>query len=142
VQLAGVKLNGDETVNLPLESWPGEQERALVTGLLAALAGRPVALTDGLANTLWFSPEAESLFGERAEAIVNRVAFSLLGFGKNDRLPPGLKEALLGEGPAWRGIVKPEGRGEQTFLEASCIQQNGRLLCGVLRFGNGSSDLP
>lgn len=96
----------------------------------------PVVLTDKLTNSLWFSDPAEELFGERAEALVNRVAFSLLGFEDREKQPTRLVDALLGEADPWRGVVHLQvpGGTRLTFVEASAISRDGTFIAGILRF--------
>lgn len=96
---------------------------------------QPLMLTDELANSTYLSEGAELLLGDRAGALVNRLSFSLLGFGSRGVVPPAIQKALLGEGPAWRGAVDlaeaPPSRWH--VAEISAIRREGRFLCGVVR---------
>lgn len=99
-------------------------------------ASVPLVLTDALTNSVWFNDEAERLFRDRAEAIVNRAAWSLLGFGFAAAAPDRLTAALLGQSGPWKGMVRPSGdpAARPEFCEASSLCRDGRLVCGILRF--------
>lgn len=119
-------------MRFPAELWDIESDRQVVEEFLEAFATFPIVLTDRLANTVYFNARAEVLFGERAEEIVNRLSFSLLGYGRKDQAPGGLTEALLGDAGPWRGIA--EVAEVRLFIEASAMRRDGRFLCGVIRF--------
>ncbi|MEO8377899.1 MAG: hypothetical protein ABI579_09540 [Candidatus Sumerlaeota bacterium] len=124
-------------MRFPGELWETETDRQVILQFVDAFAGHPLVLTDKLANTIFFNAEAEALYADRGEAIVNRLSFSLLGYGgKKDKVPSGLTPALLGEGVPWRGIVNlsESETPKLHFVEASAIRAPGRLLCGVIRF--------
>ncbi|MCC6545963.1 hypothetical protein IT570_02255 [Candidatus Sumerlaeota bacterium] len=123
-------------MRFPVELWETDLECQIIRQFLDAFAGHPVMLTDKLANTVFFTPEAEELLADRGEAIVNRLSFSLMGFGSKDRVPPGLTAALLGESVPWRGVVNlsSDDSPRLRFAEASAIRSPGRFLCGVVRF--------
>ena len=125
-------------VHFPDELWQDDDERRLARQLAEAFDEFPIILTDRLANSVYLSPPAEAIFGDRAEALVNRLALSLLGYGHKERVPPGLLEALLGEGKPWRGVVAIKGSSELPrlhFVEASAVVCDGRLVTGLLRIG-------
>jgi PAS domain-containing protein len=110
----------------------------MVRALVEAFPDHAIMLTDGLINSVYLSPAVESILGERADALVNRLGFSLLGFGERDRLAPGLLEALSGSGEPWEGIVQLQSAaGPRTaFVQASAIRSRaGSLLAGVVRIG-------
>ncbi|MCC5876792.1 MAG: hypothetical protein JJU11_11285 [Candidatus Sumerlaeia bacterium] len=123
-------------MRFPDDIWPDPTDRQLVDDLVSMFVDTPIILTDKLTNSLWFSDPAEELFGERAEAIVNRVAYSLLGFEDREKQPVRLVSALLGEDDPWRGVVHlPVAEGTRlAFVEASAICRDGVFVCGVLRF--------
>lgn len=123
-------------MRFPAELWNSEQDRQLVRQFLDAFEDHPIVLTDQLANTIYFNNTAEALFGDRAEAVVNRVSFSLLGYGAKENIPEAFIKALLGDAPPWRGVVDlaPEGNPPRHyFVEASAIRRAGKLVCGILR---------
>jgi hypothetical protein len=123
-------------LRFPAELWENEQEREMAHALAQAFSQQPLILTDRLANTVYFTPSAEALFHDRGEAIVNRLLFSLLGYGERTCIPTGLKEALLGEARPWRGVVHL-GTGTDDphtrVAEASAVMNGERFVCGVLR---------
>jgi hypothetical protein len=123
-------------VRIPDELWSDARDRELVGQTTELFAAVPLVLTDRLSNSVWFNAPAEALFRDRAEAIVNRAAWSLLGFGFAAAAPDRLMAALLGEGPPWKGMVRPEGNpaARPEFCEASALVREGRLVCGILRF--------
>lgn len=121
-------------MNFPAELWSDEQDRRVVLQAVELLVAIPLVLTDKLTNSVYFNAPAEELFCDSGEAIVNRAAFSLLGFGSHEKMPPGLPKALLGECDPWRGIVHPDGGSGPIFCEASTARRQGRFLCGILRF--------
>lgn len=109
------------------------EERPLVTGVLDLFRQRPLVLTDRLTNSIYLNPPAEELFGLDGESIVNRAAYSLLGFGESDKLPLPVADALLGDTDAWRSLVTPPG-GHPVFCEASCVRIGDAFVAGLLRF--------
>lgn len=123
-------------MRLPVELWPDPRDRQLVEDLVAGFSHLPVVLTDRLTNSIWLSGPAEELLGERAEALVNRVSYSLLGFGEREKQPQGVVDALLGTDRPWKGALHlPSGDGSRlSFVEASAIVREGQFVCGVLRF--------
>lgn len=125
-------------MRFPDELWDNPSERAIIQQFVDAFAAYPLVLTDKLANTIYFNQSAESLFQDHAEAIVNRLSFSLLGFGRKETVPPGLISALLGEGAPWRGVVNiaDADSPRHLFIEASAIRTREKLLCGVVRFNS------
>lgn len=129
-------IGPNSTVRFPEEIWPDPNDRQLVQDLIAVFSSTPLVITDKLTNSLWLSDSAESLLGERAEALVNRVSYSLLGFEDREKQPARLVDALLGEGDPWRGVVHlPTATGTRlVFVEASAVSREGRFVCGVLRF--------
>ncbi len=123
-------------VDFPKSLWQDPNDLTLVEQMTEFLADVPMILTDRLANSVFFNPAAERLFDQDGEAIVNRAAFSLLGFGTTGKTPPGLTEALLGKKAPWRGAVQIESTDKQppVFCEASAIMRDNCFICGVLRF--------
>ncbi|MBI1291620.1 hypothetical protein GC173_10310 [bacterium] len=125
-------------MRFPDELWPDPAERELVSGLLQAFPEQALILTDRLVNSVYLSDAAERAFGERAEALVNRLGLSLLGFGEKDRIPAGLVEALDGSSSGWEGIVQLQAVGGPlaAFVQASAIRsRSGSLIAGVIRIG-------
>lgn len=125
-------------MRFPEELWPDSSECLAVRALVDGFPDAALILSDKLANTLYFSPAAEALFGDRAEAIVNRLTLSLLGFGERDRVPQSLLAALLGESGPWEGIVHLQTAAgpRQAFASISAIRRrDGSLLAGVVRIG-------
>ncbi len=122
-------------MELPLEIWESDEDRQLVSAAVETFGAVPLILTDKLTNSVFLNAPAEVAFEERAEALVNRVAYSLLGFGKREHAPAGLAVALLGEAGPWRGVVEvPTPTGwSRRVAEASAIVQGERFICGLVR---------
>ena len=122
-------------MEFPAELWTDEQDRQYAEDLVRAFEGSPLILTDRLANSNYLTPQAAHLLGDSEEALVNRLSFSLLGFGKHQKVPTALVKALEGEGPSWRGVVDlgEMGSARWHFCEASAVVRDGRLVCGVIR---------
>lgn len=123
-------------MDFPGELWDHEDERALARQLSELFVDVPLVLTDRLTNSIYLNAAAEEMLGQRAEAVVNRAAYSLLGFGVAESAPPALTEALLGRADSWRSVVRlfaddPMG---QAVCEASAVSRGGDFVCGVLRF--------
>lgn len=124
-------------MRFPSELWEDARDAALALATAEGLAAMPLVLTDRLTNAVFFNEEAEAVFGDRAEALVNRTTLSLLGFSKIEGMPAPLVDALLAKGEPWRGVAvldvspKPEAR----FVEASAVHRGDRLVCGLLRIG-------
>lgn len=124
-------------MRFPAELWPDPRDRQLAEELGEAFSHLPIVLTDNLTNSVWLTGRAEELLGERAEALVNRVSYSLLGFGEREKQPQGVVDALLGKGGPWKGVVhlpRADGPSRLVFVEASAVVREGRFVCGVLRF--------
>jgi hypothetical protein len=125
-------------LRFPAELWPDPVDSQRILALADAFADHPLLLTDKLANTVYMTNPVETLFGDRNEALINRLALSLLGFGERDRVAPGLVEALTGEAGPWRGIVQAQTAAGPLpiFAEVSAAKRpDGRLLCGIIRLG-------
>jgi len=125
-------------MDLPISLWNDETERDLVAQTVDLFHDSPLILTDRLTNSVFVNEQAAALLGDRGEALVNRTAYSLMGFGMADQLPQPLEQALMGDGPPWRGIVRlsdvESGKAvSHAFCEASAIHRNGSLVCGILR---------
>ncbi len=125
-------------MELPHQLWKEDEDRALVFQTVELFHDAALILTDGLANSVFVNEEAAGLFRERGEALVNRAAYSLLGFGTSEKLPAPLESALLAQGPPWRGIVRlgtveHPGNPTTALCEASAINRRGTLVCGILR---------
>lgn len=121
-------------MEFPHHLWEETEDRVLAEALVPMFESYALVLTDRLANTVYLNPRAEALFGDRAGALVNRLSFSLLGYGERDAVPEALTNALLGEGAPWRGVALIHGAdGPPHFVEASAVRRGGRLVCGVLR---------
>lgn len=121
-------------LQFPAELFVDERQRQAVLDFVEAFAHRPLLLTDRLCNSIYINPAAEDLFAARAEEIVNRLAFSLMGYSHLVRTPPRMTEALLAQGDPWRGVV-PLEQGPPIgwhFAEVSCISMDGTLVCGVV----------
>ena len=125
-------------MRIPDELWPDVRDRELVGQTVDLFASVPLVLTDQLSNSVWFNGAAESLFGDRAEAIVNRAAWSLLGFGFAAAAPDRLMDALLGGGGPWKGMVRPEGNpaARPEFCEASALVRDGRIFQSACRIAD------
>jgi hypothetical protein len=125
-------------MELPQQLWQEDEDCALVLQTVELFHNAALILTDGLTNSVFVSKAAEGLFGERGEALVNRAAYSLLGFGTSEKLPAPMESALLAQGPPWRGIVRlgmvenPDNPAT-AFCEASAIIRRDKLVCGILR---------
>lgn len=118
-------------MELPGELWEDPRDRQLAADTVATFGAEAMILTDALGNSIHLTDEACRLFGDRADALVNRQAFSLLGFGEAARMPKALGAALLG-GETWRGTA-PIAGGKRAAVEASAAKRDGRLLFGILR---------
>ncbi|MDX2177225.1 MAG: hypothetical protein SF028_12230 [Candidatus Sumerlaeia bacterium] len=118
-------------MEFPAHLWDDPADRELARGAADLFADAPLVLTDRLANSVFLSPAAERLLGDRAPALVNRACYSLLGFDSGERPPDALATALLGEREPWKAMVLLAGRG--CHVEASAIRRGARLVCGVLR---------
>lgn len=124
-------------MRFPEELWQDPTERRLLADLLALFPSDPVVLTDRLTNSVYFSPAAEALFAAEGDAITNRVAASLLGFGARESAPKALDAALLGESAPWRAAVEPFGEGPvgtRVVCEASAVRGPRGFVAGLLRF--------
>lgn len=127
------------TLELPVSLWKIEDYER-VKDLAALFSDQPLILTDNLANAVYLNERAEDLFQERAEALVNRLSFSLLGFNDARPVSEGLKKTLLGKAPPWRGIVHfPEPVKSIRIVDASAIVRPSRLIAGVIRISNKSA---
>ncbi len=123
----------------PADLWNDPADREIVGRTVDLFESTPLLLTDRLTNSVFFNDPAEALYGEAAEAIVNRAAWSLLGFDFSSAAPTALEAALLGSGDPWKGIVRlPDGA--PRFCEASAVVRDGRLVCGMIRFAAPESD--
>lgn len=125
-------------MRFPDELWPELPQGAMVRAFVEAFSESPIILTDRLLNSVYFTEPAERLFAERAEAIVNRLALSLLGFGEKDRIVPGLVEALSGTADPWEGIVNLQAAEGplSVYIQASSIRErDGQLIAGIIRIG-------
>lgn len=120
-------------MDFPGQLWTDERDRQAVRDVVELFVAEPIILTDHLTNSVYFSAPAEALFGDRAEAIVNRTAASLLGFGRTGPVPPALTAALLGEALPWKALVRLDG-GQDVACEASALHRDQHLVCGLLRF--------
>ena len=126
-------------MDLPFNLWSDDADRELVSQTVELFSDTPLVLTDRLTNSVFVNGPAAVLLGDRGEALVNRAAYSLLGFGAADKLPEPIEKALLGDGPPWRGLVRPAVEGipaesvNPLFCEASAINRHGVLVCGILR---------
>lgn len=122
-------------MRFPTELWNDPADCALAKQLADAFAAVPLMLTDKLTNTIFVNEAAEALYGERAEAIINRVAASLLGFGEKANHPDRLVAALLGEAAPWKGAVRVDAvpAPRLVYVEASAVRRGDRLVCGVVR---------
>jgi len=122
----------------PREVWKSDEDITLVEQMLDLFAEESVIVTDELSNTVYFSPVAEKVFQDRGEAIVNRAAYSLLGFDRFENQPKPLVGALLGKGEPWRGAVILPGQTNAVFCEASAIKRGDEFVCGIIRLGTPS----
>ncbi len=123
-------------MNLPKELWPDSHNLMMIEDLIMMFDDKPLILTDELANSVYLNEHAEILLGDRAEALVNRLSFSLLGFGKAARVPESLANALAGEAAPWRGVVNLSAdptKSKYHFAEISAIKSPEKTLCGVIR---------
>jgi hypothetical protein len=123
-------------VNLPLELWNEEEDRRMVESAAALFDHDPVIFTDQLTNSVWLNPPAEELLNDDAEALVNRTASSLLGFGNGDKAPAPLEAALLGRSDPWKAVVnlpREEAPPAPAYCEASAVLRGERLVCGIVR---------
>lgn len=107
----------------------------MIEQVLDLFGGDPVLLTDELTNSVFFNEKAEKLYHESGDAIVNRAAYSLLGFESFEGVPQSLVDALMGKRDAWRGFVKVPGQKcTVCFCEASALVREEELICGLIRF--------
>ncbi len=122
-------------MQLPAELWESEQDRHLVQGAVKAFDTTPLIVTDKLTNSVFLNARAEELFGERAEALVNRVTYSLLGFGTRENAPKDLPAALLGQTQPWHGVVEINTTNgvRRHAAEASAVLRDGHFVCGLIR---------
>lgn len=122
-------------MDFPNELWDDDRDRALARQLADLFVEAPLVLTDRLTNSIYLNTAAEDLLGQRAAAIVNRAAYSLLGFGAAESAPATLADALLGRADSWRSVVHLFADDElgQAVCEASAIMRGGQFVCGVLR---------
>jgi len=122
-------------MRFPIELWTDPADAVLAAATAEGFAFFPIILTDKLANAVFINEAAESIFRDRAEALVNRTTFSLLGFEKLECLPEGLTLALQARSTPWRGVVQLDVTGgqERRYVEASAVHRDGELVCGLLR---------
>lgn len=125
-------------MQFPDSLWTNPEDREIVRRIVDLFDDSPLVLTDRLTNSVYFNAAGEALFSDRGESIVNRAAYSLLGFEAETAIPAALSRALLGEGDAWKGAVHPEGHDAKMLCEASAVRRDDRLLCGVIRFPRAS----
>lgn len=123
-------------MELPESLWTDDEDRRLARLTADAWQPFPIILTDRLANSVYLNAPAEAVLAAPAEALLNRAAVSLLGF-HDCASPAGLHEALLGEGPPWRGAAVLDGRapGSRFFVEASAVVRASSFVCGIIRIG-------
>ncbi len=126
-------------MRFPAELWKHPADRELLKQTIELFSTVPLVLTDGITNSVYFNDAAERLYGEEAEAIVNRAAWSLLGFDFSSSAPAGLEGALLGTADPWKGVVRVAG-GATRFCEASAIRRGEQLVAGLIRFTGSESD--
>jgi hypothetical protein len=131
----GLPTSGVFALEFPSSLWSAESDRLMAQELVGAFQNEPIILTDELANVVYVNPMAEKLFDENAEALVNRLVFSLLGFGKKGMIPKTLEKALLGEEVPWRGVVDLADAPptKYFFAHGSAIQAGKHFICGVIR---------
>lgn len=122
-------------MDFPDVLWDDDRDRALARQLVVLFADVPLVLTDRLTNSIYLNEAAEALLDQRAEAVVNRAAYSLLGYGASEAAPPALADALLGAGQPWRSVVRVYADDElgQAVCEASAVRRGEEFVCGVLR---------
>lgn len=127
---------GITPLRFPEELWQSEIEKQLAGDVAEAFGHHPVVLTDQLTNSVYLTPPAEELLCDSAEALVNRLSLSLLGFGRRETIPRGVTEALQGQSEPWRGVVNlgDQDNPRWYFVHASAVLHEGKLVCGVLRF--------
>ena len=92
-------------MRFPIELWNSDSDRVLILTALAETASGPLVVIDRLGNTVFFNDAAERLWGERAEALVNRAIVSLLGLDRRRNLADEWGR-LLETGKGWEGIAR------------------------------------
>lgn len=126
-------------MDFPYQLWQDPDDQRLVRDAIALFTGQPLIVTDEIANSVYLNAEAENLYQESAGALVNRLSFSLLGFGNRAGAPPALVNALLGDGPSWSGAVDLSGENEPPrwhFVQASAVKRSERFVSGLVRLSS------
>jgi hypothetical protein len=104
-------------MRFPIELWTDPADAALATATAEGFAFFPIILTDRLANAVFINEAAESIFRDRAEALVNRTTLSLSGIRKGGLPPRGIDAGAAGEERpvAWSCDAR-RGRGSRAPL--------------------------
>ncbi len=104
-------------MRFPLEIWDSDAERVAVLARAIDSGPGPMAIVDSIGNVVFLSREAEALWVEPPEALVNRAIVSLLGLDERRRDADAFGEALEA-GVAWEGVVHPRRSGSKRRLAA------------------------
>lgn len=127
-------------MQFPRNLWTNAEHADMAVQVLAIFPGRAVMLTDILGNTIYLSPEAAELFGDREEALLNRLSASLLGMGDRESVSPRFWKAIDGTDEPWRAMVRLPGQQRAVFAEASAVRQGEHFICGVIRLDTPRKD--
>ena len=130
-------------MEIPLDLWESQEDQQRVVDLITLFEADPLILTDSLANVIYLNDLALGLFTDRAGALINRLSFSLLGFGERTDVPQPFVNALTGEGPAWRGMMNigTDRTPNIRMINASAVAKEDHFVCGVLRLARQEAKL-
>ncbi len=93
-------------MRFPQEIWSSRAEALAALVKIAEAPAGPLLLLDRLGNVVFLNSAAEAFWGERAGALVNRAAISLLGLDRRGGGAAAFCAALEG-GQGWEGRVRP-----------------------------------
>ncbi len=106
------------SMRFPLELWNNDEERAAVLTRLAEAPAGPVVVADAIGNVVFLNDAAERLWGERADAMLNRALVSLLGLDARREIADALGRAF-DEGRDWSSAVRIPCQGARKRRAAS-----------------------
>ena len=104
-------------MRFPLEIWDTDAERVAVLARAVDSRPGPMAIVDSIGNVVFLNREAEALWGEAPEALINRAIVSLLGLDER-RTDADSFGAALESGGVWEGEVHPRRAGSKRRLAA------------------------
>lgn len=119
----------------PVELWDSDADRVAILRAACEAHSGAIVVIDRLGNSVFFNEAAESLWQDRAEALLNRSAISLLGLdsdhGSAGRFARALEQLERWEEP---GRISAEDLGEPAAVAAA---RSSRRLPGAKSSSTG-----